>query len=405
MSYASIGILAIIVHVIIHKDVIWKQGEHFTPSMNAYRAFLFGVLVYYITDALWGILDGQHLIPLLFADTSVYFVAMTTAVLLWTRYVIIYLEEKNAFGRLLSIAGVVFCVFGVAIVIVNLFVPILFWFDLDGTYQAAPVRYLLFGIQIIMFLLASVHTVLAMRKDDASKRSRHLAICFFGFAMTVLIVVQILYPLLPLYSVGYMIGGCLLHAFVVEGERKQYRRELEETLERERQREAELGSARRLVNTDPLTGVKSKHAYIEMESDLNDRIMKGSAEPFALVVFDLNGLKSINDTKGHEAGDLYIKDACRLICNIFKHSPVYRIGGDEFIAILHGEDFEGRDKLMKAFDVQVEDNIAKGDVVVSAGMADYTPGQNADYWTVFELADARMYHRKKTLKDMGATTR
>lgn len=49
---------------------------------------------------------------------------------------------------------------------------------------------------------------------------------------------------------------------------------------------------------------------------------------------------------GHQAGDEYIIGACRIICNKFKHSPVFRIGGDEFVAISEGEDYEHIDSIL-----------------------------------------------------------
>lgn len=53
---------------------------------------MLGVLVYYITDMLWGILDEQRLTTLQYIDTTVYFVAMIATVILWTRYVVSYLD-------------------------------------------------------------------------------------------------------------------------------------------------------------------------------------------------------------------------------------------------------------------------------------------------------------------------
>lgn len=60
---------------------------------------------------------------------------------------------------------------------------------------------------------------------------------------------------------------------------------------------------------------------------------------FALLVADVNGLKEANDALGHESGDQLIKNTSRCICKIFEHSPVFRIGGDEFVVILTGEDY------------------------------------------------------------------
>ena len=61
---------------------------------------------------------------------------------------------------------------------------------------------------------------------------------------------------------------------------------------------------------------------------------------------DINNLKYVNDTYGHELGDEYIKGCCRIICNIFEESQVYRIGGDEFVVILKDSDYFCRVMLM-----------------------------------------------------------
>lgn len=84
----------------------------------------------------------------------------------------------------------------------------------------------------------------------------------------------------------------------------------------------------RLANIDPMTGVKSKHAYLVEEKKFNERIEDDGQGEFAVVVCDVNGLKKINDTLGHKAGDEYIREACRMVCHIFQHYPVYRVGGD-----------------------------------------------------------------------------
>ena len=101
-----------------------------------------------------------------------------------------------------------------------------------------------------------------------------------------------------------------------------------------------LAQAQIKANTDALTGVKNKHAYVEKTGAIDQQIAEGTQPPFALVVFDVNDLKKINDTAGHQAGDQCLRNACSIICDIFKHSPVFRIGGDEFSAILSGQDFE-----------------------------------------------------------------
>lgn len=170
--------------------------------------------------------------------------------------------------------------------------------------------------------------------------------------------------------------------------------------------EAELGHVQKLAYRDAMTGVKSKQAYVDEVSRLDELIGSGSIKQFAMLVCDVNGLKHINDTYGHKAGDEYICAASKLICENFKHSPVFRTGGDEFVAILENQGFEGRHDCVAAFNRQVEANVKEeGKVVVSVGLTDFVPGQDKNVHDVFERADALMYKRKMQLKAMGAKTR
>ena len=167
-----------------------------------------------------------------------------------------------------------------------------------------------------------------------------------------------------------------------------------------RTRESELKA-----NVDPLTGVKSKHAYLAAEREWDAGIAGESAEPFSVVVCDVNGLKKINDTLGHKAGDEYIREACRMVCEIFKRSPVYRVGGDEFVALLSGRDYAVRKDLMKALHDRSVDHIREGGAVISGGCADYLPGEDQRFHDVFQRADELMYKEKQRLKSLGAVTR
>ena len=174
---------------------------------------------------------------------------------------------------------------------------------------------------------------------------------------------------------------------------------------RAQESESQLAFISNIANTDPLTGVKSKHAYAEKEHALNKTIEEGTAEPFALVVCDVNGLKYINDTYGHKAGDEYIKSACHVICEMFNHSPVYRTGGDEFVIYLSGRDFENRHDLMQSLHQLSVDHIQSNEVVISGGFSDFVEGKDKDIHSVFERADRFMYLEKQSLKQMGARTR
>ena len=157
-----------------------------------------------------------------------------------------------------------------------------------------------------------------------------------------------------------------------------------------------------LAYTDALTSVKSKTAYTEEVRRINQNIEKGFHQ-FGVVMFDLNGLKEINDTYGHDMGDLYIKNACRLVCTTYKHSPVYRIGGDEFIAIITGQDLLNSEKLLYTFYQRMEEinqnaKIAVDKISVAAGMAIFQEEKDTGYQSVFKRADEKMYENKISIK-------
>ena len=245
LTYSIIGILASIVLIIINQDILLKRkGLSLTRTQRNYRLFLIGVLVYLVTDLLWGILDSNHLIVLLFADTSIHFCAMIGAVMLWTQYIVSYPDTKSVFERILQIAGRLFFVLELVFIGINFFKPILFWFDEKGVYHAGFARYVTLGIQILMFLATAVYTLFVASKSKGRVRIRHLTIGFFGIAMMTLISIQVFFPLQPLYAMGCMLGTSLLHSFVVEDEKEEYRRELEEAAKRDQEQKTELSESR-----------------------------------------------------------------------------------------------------------------------------------------------------------------
>ena len=169
-----------------------------------------------------------------------------------------------------------------------------------------------------------------------------------------------------------------------------------------RDKELQIGRLSKEAKKDMLTGVGSKAAYSNRVNLLNMEMSEGDIE-FALVMVDMNKLKDINDSCGHKAGDQYIRGCCRLVCEVFKHSPVYRIGGDEFIVVLQGHDYKERqalvDELREKFDKKYNQTELKPWFRYSAavGMA-----ENASYDTtadpVFKRADEAMYEDKKRFR-------
>ena len=160
---------------------------------------------------------------------------------------------------------------------------------------------------------------------------------------------------------------------------------------------------RNMANTDSLTGVRNKHAYSENEIAINQKIQAGELEKLAVVVGDINGLKYVNDTQGHAAGDQLIKDACALICEYFTHGAVFRVGGDEFVIVLQGKGYDTISEVISGLNRKVEENIKDNAVVISIGYSVLNQ-EDQQLRDVFDRADQMMYERKKELKSMGALT-
>ena len=157
-----------------------------------------------------------------------------------------------------------------------------------------------------------------------------------------------------------------------------------------------------LANQDGLTGVKNKVSYNAEVARINEMIKNGEYTNFAVVMIDLNYLKDTNDTYGHDTGDIALIKLAELVCDTFKFSPVYRVGGDEFVVISRSKDYLRVDKLVeelkkktnKTIDVHDGENIS-----AAVGFSTYNPEIDKSVDDVFKRADKAMYEHKRQLKD------
>ena len=136
---------------------------------------------------------------------------------------------------------------------------------------------------------------------------------------------------------------------------------------------------------DSLTGLKNRTAYENYVQLLNENIASVQAD-FTVVVFDINQLKTINDQQGHEEGDRIIIGVADALKRVFGIDGVFRIGGDEFVAILDGTDPTERMHRVKAM---------LPHTAISMGFAFYSKEIDKTYSTVFKRADESMYVDKK----------
>ena len=158
-----------------------------------------------------------------------------------------------------------------------------------------------------------------------------------------------------------------------------------------------------LMRRDALTNVNNRMAYDDKQKYLQGQINSESDLKFAIAMFDVNNLKLINDTEGHESGDAYLIRACHLICNVFKHSPVYRMGGDEFAAVLCGEDYDNHEALRKKFNESLSPYsetmpLPPDYVSVACGISVFNPDTDSTVTDVIRRADEAMYKDKASKK-------
>lgn len=155
---------------------------------------------------------------------------------------------------------------------------------------------------------------------------------------------------------------------------------------------------------DSLTHVRNNGAFLLAIEELQEQINNGSIDPnFALGEFDCDGLKRINDEYGHDKGDIYLKKACRTISDVFKRSPVYRVGGDEFYIILKNEDFHNREFILGRLDKVIDEINATAEepweqVWLSKGFAIYDPAEDNIVQKIMQRADMLMYENKRERK-------
>lgn len=173
---------------------------------------------------------------------------------------------------------------------------------------------------------------------------------------------------------------------------------------------AELKAAaermKQIAYKDSLTGVRNKTAY-NLEINALEAEIENDCADFGIVVFDVNNLKTANDVYGHEQGDKVIRIGCNRICMTFPHSPVFRIGGDEFVAVIKGEElshvrerlaaFAERTKIENANVEQPQDKVH-----VAVGVAIFDPARDTCVQDVFNRADSQMYETKQIMKQRNS---
>lgn len=160
-----------------------------------------------------------------------------------------------------------------------------------------------------------------------------------------------------------------------------------------------------LAFRDSLTGLRNTNSYKAWVSDF-DREIKKSPNHFGVVVLDLNYLKETNDTYGHDAGNKLLAASSGIISGTFKRSPVFRIGGDEFLIILQNYDLQNYKELINKFEEECKNEFVelgknKVSISIAKGVSIYNPATDTCFADVFNRADDAMYKNKRSMKGIS----
>ncbi len=382
--YAELSaVFAVVTLILGHFVRTMTLGDKAQPI---FQRFLMWSAVYLVTDALWSLFESEFMN----ATTGAYnvigaacFISSGIAAMMWARYILVYVRGRTggAYDVLCSsiLAAIVICAIG------PLFLTnrgILF------------LRILLFLLIFSYYIIADVVLLASKAADEFHQVRRNLAI-LFTFMPVVGGLFQFLVKGNPFYPAGVMLLCLCSTCFIVTREESHsYAREADDF-----RHDAE--TAMELSRKDGLTGAKNRMAFEEASNAMTEQIASGGAE-FAVAMMDVNNLKEINDTYGHELGDQILILAARALETAFLSSEIYRIGGDEYASIIVGSDYTFLDDAAARVEAAVKRyNIGSDlscDLSIAVGIVRYDPSRDDTCSDVMRRADVAMYERKREMK-------
>ena len=155
------------------------------------------------------------------------------------------------------------------------------------------------------------------------------------------------------------------------------------------------------LRRDALTGIRGGVSF-EKEMNRLETERKTGLKEFGFAFIDLNDLGKLNVDYGLDQGNIAIKKLCGIVCSVFAHSPVFRVGGDDFVAILYNEDYQNVKSLITTFNerlIQIDEKIEPWeDISAAIGVALYIPERDGNAESVLNRAELNMQNSKREMK-------
>ena len=138
--------------------------------------------------------------------------------------------------------------------------------------------------------------------------------------------------------------------------------------------------------------MKNVRAFTKTEKEMDEAISHGEIAHFAVVVCNVLG------AAGKKATSEEIVDASHLICDTFRHSPVYRIDEAEFAVLVRDRDYKYREKILKVLQHGISEKIESGGAVIVSGVADFDSHLENTMENVFERACIAMKENERVIQ-------
>ncbi len=154
-----------------------------------------------------------------------------------------------------------------------------------------------------------------------------------------------------------------------------------------------------LALSDELTGLKNRRGFLVL-ADQALRMARRTRSKCALVFIDLDGLKQVNDTRGHAAGDALIADAARVLLRVFRESDVVgRVGGDEFAVFALLDEHDGAGAVNGRLQAEIEkyngEAVPSMRISMSVGIEELSNNSDTPLDVLLSRADRAMYEKKR----------
>ncbi len=242
------------------------------------------------------------------------------------------------------------------------------------------------NFQVSVYLLSIFYLYLAI-SSTVIYNSGMTDVKLIYFAIKTAVCILIVYP--AIVHINYLLSGMLLSKFKFQNLSKELKLE-----------QANMEKLQVEASMDAFTGLKLRDtAFVRIEHYLDDK------EPFYVIFFDMNLLKTVNDKFGHEEGDFYILQVVEVIKKYFSSNTIARLGGDEFLVIgkFNGRSYKEieKDLLHCDYDVheisavhkkEYETSVSYGFVAVDCDYEEFSSE------VIIKLADERMYIFKREMK-------